>query len=72
MPGRVKKLEQMLDDSPEVVEAVRVTGQDCFLAKLVVSDPRELQAVADRFEPYASVDTAIILSTTVARRLPKL
>ena len=61
-----------LDDTPEVVEADRVTGEDCFLAKLVVSDARELLAVVDRFQPYASADTAIILSSTVARRLPKL
>lgn len=72
MPGQVKKLEQMLDDSPEVVEADRVTGEDCFLAKLVVTDALELQAVVDRFQLCASADTAIILSSTVARRLPQL
>jgi Lrp/AsnC family transcriptional regulator, leucine-responsive regulatory protein len=72
IPGQGKKLEQMLDDSPEVVEADRITGQDCFLAKLVVSDARELQAVVDRFQLYASADIAIILSSSVVRRLPKL
>jgi Lrp/AsnC family leucine-responsive transcriptional regulator len=72
IPGQGKKLEQMLDDSPEVVEADRVTGQDCFLAKLVVSDARDLQAVVDRFQLYASADIAIILSSSVVRRLPKL
>ena len=72
MPGQIRKLEQMLDDSPEVVEADRITGEDCFLAKLVVSDAHELQAVVDRFQLYASADTAIILSSTVVRRLPKL
>ena len=72
MPGEAIRLAKMLDDTPEVVEADRVTGEDCFLAKLVVSDARELQAVVDRFQLYASADTAIILSSTVARRLPKL
>ena len=72
MPGKLQKLEQMLDDSPEVVEADRVTGEDCFLAKLVVSDASQLQAVVDRFQLYASADTAIILSSVVVRRLPKL
>jgi Lrp/AsnC family transcriptional regulator, leucine-responsive regulatory protein len=72
IPGQIKKLAQMLEDSPEVVEADRVTGKDCFLAKLVVSDALELQVVIDRFQLYASVDTAIILSTAVVRRLPKL
>ena len=72
MPGEAIRLAKMLDDTPEVVEADRVTGEDCFLAKLVVSDARELQAVVDRFQQYASSDTAIILSSVVARRLPKL
>jgi len=71
-PGEVKRVAQMLFDAPEVVEADHVTGEDCFLAKVVVSDARELQAVVDRFAPYASADTAIILSNIVGRRLPKL
>lgn len=34
MPGEVRRLAQMLIDTPEVVEADRVTGEDCFLAKV--------------------------------------
>ncbi len=70
MPGEVKRLEQMLIDTPEVVEADRVTGEDCFLAKVVVSDVRELETVIDRFLPFSSTDTAIVQSSTVAKRLP--
>ena len=72
MPGEVKRLAQMLIDTPEVVEADRVTGEDCFLAKVVVCDVQELETVVDRFLPFASTDTAIIQSSTVVRRLPKL
>lgn len=72
MPGEVQRLAQMLVDTPGVVEADRVTGEDCFLAKVVVSDVRELETVIDRFLPFSSTDTSIIQSSTVARRLPKL
>lgn len=72
MPGEVKRVAQMLIDTPEVVEADRVTGEDCFLAKVVACNVLELESVIDRFQPYASADTAIILSSTVVRRLPKL
>jgi Lrp/AsnC family transcriptional regulator, leucine-responsive regulatory protein len=72
MPGEVKKVTQLLIDTPEVVEADLVTGEDCFLAEVVVSDVQELEAVIDRFQPYASADTSIILSSTVVRRLPTL
>jgi Lrp/AsnC family transcriptional regulator, leucine-responsive regulatory protein len=72
MPGEVKRVAQMLIDTPEIVEADRVTGEDCFLAKVMVCDVQELENVIDRFQPYASADTAIILSSTVVSRLPKL
>ena len=72
MPGEVKRVEQMLIDSPEVVEAYRVTGEDSFLAKVVAGNVLELENVIDRFQSFASADTAIILSTTVERRLPRL
>jgi Lrp/AsnC family transcriptional regulator, leucine-responsive regulatory protein len=55
MPGEVKRVAQMLIDTPEVVEADRVTGE-----------------VIDRFQPFASADTSIILSSTVVPRLPKI
>lgn len=72
MPGEVKRLAQMLIDTPEIVEADRVTGEDCFLAKVLVGDVQELETVIDRFLPFSSADTAIVQSSTVVRRLPKL
>lgn len=71
-PGEMKKVAQMLEDTPEVVEAHHVTGADSFLAKVVARDVEELETVVDRFVPVAATDTAIIQSSTVARRLPKL
>ncbi len=72
MPGEVKRVAQMLIDTPEIVEADHVTGEDCFLAKVMVCDLQELEAVIDRFLPFSSTDTAIIQSSVVAGRLPKL
>ena len=42
LPGEVKRLAQMLVDTPEVIEADRVTGEDCFLAKVVAGPQRAL------------------------------
>jgi Lrp/AsnC family leucine-responsive transcriptional regulator len=72
MPGYARKLAQMIDDTPEVVEAHQITGEDCFLAKVVVSDVHELKVVVDRFQACSSSDTAIVISSPVGRRLPKL
>lgn len=72
IPGYVQKLTQILDETPEVIEADRVTGEDCFIAKVVVSDVQELQRVVDQFLPFSSTDTAIVQSSPVVRRLPRL
>jgi Lrp/AsnC family transcriptional regulator, leucine-responsive regulatory protein len=72
MPGQAPKVAQMLADTPEIIEADRVTGEDCFVAKVVVSDMQNLERVIDRFVPFAATDTAIIQSSSVVRRLPKL
>ena len=70
--SEVEKVAQLLQVTPEVVEAAQITGRDCFEAKVIVRNTEELNEVVARFEPYASVDTAIILSDIMARRLPKL
>jgi Lrp/AsnC family transcriptional regulator, leucine-responsive regulatory protein len=72
MPGQVPKLEKLIYDAPEVVESYQITGEDCFLAKVVVRDVHQLKTVVDRFRTFASADPAIILSSPVPMRLPKL
>jgi Lrp/AsnC family transcriptional regulator, leucine-responsive regulatory protein len=72
MPGESKKVIEMLGNTHQVVEAHHVTGADCFMAQVLVKDAQELETVVDRFAPFASTHTAIIQSTTVPRRLPKL
>ncbi|MDQ2762371.1 MAG: winged helix-turn-helix transcriptional regulator [Pseudomonadota bacterium] len=72
LPGQIKRLEQLLIETPEVVEADHVTGEDCFVVRVVVRDVQELEAVVGRFVLLASTDTAIIQSTPVVRRLPRL
>lgn len=72
MPGELKRVMQMLVDTPQIVEADRITGEDCFLVKILVHDVLELEAVLDRFLPFSSTETAIVQSSTVPWRLPKL
>jgi Lrp/AsnC family transcriptional regulator, leucine-responsive regulatory protein len=72
MPGQVTKLTKLIDDAREVVESHQITGKDCFLAKVVVSDLHQLKNVVERFQTCSSADPAVILSSLVPRRLPKL
>lgn len=72
LPGQRKRISQMLAEAPEIVEADRVTGGDCFVVKAVVKDVEELEALIDRFTPYCSTKTAIVQSSPVTRRLHKV
>ena len=72
LPSEGNRVAQMLRETPEVVEADQITGKDCFQVKVVVSDAEKLHGVIARFEPFASVDTSIIMANTVPRRLPNL
>lgn len=70
--GEVPRVVAMLAETPEVVEADRVTGERCLVAKAYVTDLRELERLIDRFLPYAATTAAVIQSSAVKRRLPNL
>jgi Lrp/AsnC family leucine-responsive transcriptional regulator len=53
---------------PEVLECHRGTGADSFTLKVAVASARHLEAVIDRFTPYGTTTTSIVLSSPVKRR----
>jgi Lrp/AsnC family transcriptional regulator, leucine-responsive regulatory protein len=72
MPGQIKRIVVMLIYATNVALAYRVTRDDCFLIKLVVSDLYQIKKVIDRFLPFSSTDTAIAQFSTCYRRFPQL
>ncbi len=72
IPGQLAKVAEILTSLPEVVVCERVTGEDCFLARVQLSSVEDLEAVIDEIIPYAMTNTAIVQSTTVAPRLPPI
>ncbi|OWQ95441.1 AsnC family transcriptional regulator [Sphingopyxis bauzanensis] len=69
--GEVPRIVAMLAETPEMVEADRVTGDHCLVAKAYVKDMTELERLIDRFLPYAATTADVIQSTPVIRRLLK-
>lgn len=70
MPGLLRKVAELLPKIEEISEADRITGEDCFIAKVHVAALKDLEAVIDRIIPYAITSTSIIQSAPVPRRLP--
>ncbi|BCG95419.1 AsnC family transcriptional regulator [Mesorhizobium sp. 131-2-1] len=61
----LKKFAQM----PQVIEVLRVTGEDCFLVKVVVPSPPDLEAIVDGIGRYGAVTTNVVLRAEPPKRL---
>ena len=72
LPGMLKKVELVLQEIPEVIECDKVTGEDCFIARLVSHSMEQLDQALDRLAERAQCNTSIVKTTPVKRRLPPL
>jgi Lrp/AsnC family leucine-responsive transcriptional regulator len=72
MPGMLHIVEKLIQETPEFVECDKVTGDDCFIAKLLVRDMEQLDTILDKVAERAQTNTSIVKSTPVKRRLPPL
>lgn len=63
-----KKLLQLLEDMPEVLECHHVTGADSYLFRLLARDVGHLEALVARVNHLGETRTSIILSTPIPPR----
>lgn len=70
IPGELKRVVELLDKLPEIVECDRITGEDCFVAKAHVRSVGDLENLIDAITPYAMTNTSIIQSSPVKPRMP--
>lgn len=72
LPGQLHIVERLIQETPEFIECDKVTGDDCFIARLVVRSMSELDGLLDRISERAETNTSMVKSTPVERRLPPL
>lgn len=70
MPGMLHLVEAMIRETPEIVECDKVTGDDCFIARLYVRSMADVDRILDRISERSQTNTSIIKATPVKRRLP--
>lgn len=70
VPGELGRVAELLKEIPEIATCDRVTGEDCFIARVQVRSVVDLERVIDRIIPYAMTNTSIIQSSPVPARLP--
>lgn len=72
MPGMLHKVDKMIQAIPECIECDKVTGEDCFVMRLVVRSIEQLDELLDGLAEYAQSNSAIVKSSPVKRRLPPI
>ena len=66
--GNYRPFHALLDSTPEIVEAHHVTGEDCFVLKVLARSMRHLEEVAGRISGLGSVTTSVVYSSPLPGR----
>ncbi|MEP1932489.1 MAG: Lrp/AsnC family transcriptional regulator, partial [Roseibium sp.] len=72
LPGTLHVVQKMLQDIPQITECDKVTGEDCFIARLHVRSMEELDEILDKVSEKSETSTAVVKAQPVTRRLPPI
>ena len=66
--GNYRPFHALLDSTPEIVEAHHVTGEDCFVLKVVARSMGHLEEITGRISGLGSVTTSVVYSSPLPTR----
>jgi Lrp/AsnC family leucine-responsive transcriptional regulator len=67
----IKTCLKRFSEIPHIVEVHRVTGDDCFVLKVLVPAPEDLETIVDRIAGFGTVTTSLVLRSEPARPIGK-
>jgi Lrp/AsnC family leucine-responsive transcriptional regulator len=65
----IQRYVALFESMPEVLDVVRVTGDDCFVVRCAFSEPEDLERVVDTLAAHGSITTALVLSHPVSKTI---
>lgn len=68
--GKESAFKKTVQGCPAITQCFNVTGEKAFIFKIAVQTMSELDELLDLLEPLCKTETSLILSETVAERLP--
>jgi len=71
-PGSLHLVEKMIIEEPRFTSCDKVTGDDCFIARLALKAVTEIDHLLDPFHEKAETNTAIVKSSPIKNRTPLL
>ena len=69
--GNYHPFHALLDSTPEIIEAHHVTGEDCFVLKVLTRSMRHLEEVTGRISGLGPVTTSVVYSSPLPGRALK-
>lgn len=67
----IKPALKAFAEMPHVIEVHRLTGEDCFLLKILVPTPGQLETIVDTIARFGAVTTSLVLRSEPAKPLGK-
>ncbi|UIN19616.1 Lrp/AsnC family transcriptional regulator [Herbaspirillum frisingense] len=61
--AEIKRCLFAFEAMPEIIEAHRITGEDCFIVRVVVEEMAQLEAAIDALARFGPVTTSVILAS---------
>lgn len=71
-PGKTHLLADRIVATDRIVQCDKVTGEDAFVARLLLRDIAELDDILEAFSAHASTQTSVVKSSPVPMRAPPL
>jgi Lrp/AsnC family leucine-responsive transcriptional regulator len=72
LPGKLHAVEKLIAAIPQITECDKVTGEDCFIARLHLRSIEQLDEILGRIAERAETNTSIVKAQVVPRRPPPL
>jgi Lrp/AsnC family leucine-responsive transcriptional regulator len=71
-PGsRHEPLHRLLGERLEILECMRITGDDCYLLKVAASSMARLEQLVDELAQFGNTTTSLVYSRTLPYRGPQ-
>ncbi|MET9364245.1 Lrp/AsnC family transcriptional regulator [Streptomyces sp. NPDC006632] len=66
--GNYKPFHDLVDSTPEIMEAHHVTGDDCFVIKVSARSMSHLEEISGKIGTLGAVTTSVVYSSPLPRR----
>lgn len=70
--AQIAKCLKVFATMPEIVEAHRITGDDCFVVRVVVQRMSQLETIIDALARFGPVTTSIILASYPSKAIGEI